>query len=474
MKSTAGKTKILATLGPASWSTDQIRALIRAGADAFRVNFSHGDGRTLGPVLERVREAADAEGAPIPVLADIQGPKLRIGDLPEDGVLLHEGERFTLTSRQVRGSEQIVHTPHKEIPEHLTTGDRIYLADGTIKLEVEKVKDGDVHTRVTTGGHLFSHKGINLPGIDLPFLDTITGKDERDLSFIAGAGFDMVAVSFVRRGRDLERARQIMGAVKIPVMAKVERPEAIQNIEDILAASDGILIARGDLGVELPLEQVPILQKELLQRAARAGKWAVVATQMLASMVSSPRPTRAEATDVVNAILDGADTIMLSEETAAGHYPAKAVETMANLARTVETSTACEIFRPKIEIEGFAGGAAGAAVSASERLGAKAIVTLAGSGTTALLVSKQRPRLPILALSADPGALRRLNALWGVHPVQIPHKAEFEEQIREADQYLIGNQWAREGETVVVVAALPLGEGREPNTIFFHDVGGPV
>ncbi len=468
------KTRIIATLGPGSSSTEKIRALLRAGADCLRVNFSHGDGPALEPLLHAAREAAGLEGLPIPILADIQGPKLRIGELPPEGVVLREGAPFAITSARVPGDAFRVSAPHPELAGQVRPGTHIFLADGTIELVVEKAGGSDIQTRVLTGGRLFSHKGLNLPGLALNFLSTLTPKDRKDLEFIARAGFDMVAVSFVRSAADIREARRLLGGAKIPVMAKIERPEAIEKLAEILEASDGIMLARGDLGVEMALERLPVLQKDILAQAAQRGKWVIVATQMLLTMVSSPRPTRAEVSDVANAILDGADAVMLSEETATGNYAPEAVAFMAKIAREIEAADSERILRPRSENAGFAGSAAGAAVLAAERLGAKAIVTLAGSGLSALLVSKQRPRQPIVALSAHPGTLRRLNVLWGVYPVEIAEKAPAEEQMRMADQFLLKEGWAKKDEPIVVVAALPLGQGRETNTIRFHRIGSQV
>lgn len=467
------KTKIIATLGPASDEPETIARLLAAGADCFRINFSHGDGESLKPLYDAARAAALESGYPIPMLADIQGPKLRIGDLPEEGIMLHSGGHFVLTTRDVPGNEREVHTPHEELIADVSPGAVIYLADGTIRLRVEEVSDTDVRTSVLTGGPLFSHKGVNVPGVSLSSLPTLTEKDEHDLKSVVELGFDMVAISFVRSADDIHHARELLGNVKLPVMAKIERPEALTNLDEILEASDGIMLARGDLGVELPLERVPVVQKDVLCRAARAGKWVIVATQMLGSMVSSPRPTRAEASDVANAILDGADTIMLSEESATGDYPVEAVETMVRISREIEGSEA-EIVRASSDLADFAGGASGAAVHAAERLEASAIVTLAGSGLTALLVSKQRPRLPILALSENRATLRRLNVLWGVLPVAIAEKASVEDQILTADARLKEGGFAADGDTIVIVAALPLGQGRQTNTIRFHRIGEPV
>ncbi len=468
-------TKIIATLGPASLSVDAIRTLLRAGASCCRLNFSHGDGASLAPLMANVREAARLERRHVAILADIQGPKLRIGRMPAAGALLIEGNAFTLTRRDVPGDDTIVRTEHEELAQDAPPGTRILLADGAIELEVDSTDElNDVHCRVITGGRLFSHKGLNLPGRAL-HTETLTEKDRRDLQFLATTDVDMVAISFVRRAADLELARELLGnGRKTPVIAKLERPEALERLDEILDASDGVMVARGDLGVELPFEQVPLVQKRVLARAAERGRWTIVATQMLQSMVLARRPTRAEASDVMNAVLDGADAVMLSEETAVGENSVLAVKAMDALTRAAEQAerrgSGADL---GAEAHSFSVGAAGAAVAAAARLAARAIVTLSGSGLTALQVSKWLPPLPIVALSSTPATLRRLDLLRGVQPLEIAHRAELEDQLAHADAFLLGAGWAQVGDVVVTVGAMPLGAGRETNTIRFHRVRAP-
>jgi pyruvate kinase len=450
-----------------------MRRLIQAGADCFRLNMSHGDGESMQPLVDRAREAARLEGRFLPLLADIQGPKLRIGQMPRDGVTLHDGEAFMLTSRQVEGTPAQVHSPYENLAQDVEPGALILLADGTLMLRVERVDGGDVHTRVINGGRLYSNKGINLPGraISIP---TLTHKDELDLAYAAHAGIDLVAISFVRSPDDIHLARKLLDTKNIPVMAKLERPEALTALDEILNVSDGIMVARGDLGVELPFERVPIMQKQILVRARALGKWAVVATQMLGSMVLSHRPTRAEASDVVNAVLDGADAVMLSEETATGADPSKAVNAMKSLALHAEAHEhALPLNRDADEQESFAAGVAISAVSSAEHIRARAIVTLAGSGYTALHMSKRRPRVPIIALGSYEPTLRRLAVLHGVTPISIEKRGDFEAQLQTADNYLLSKGFANVGDTVVVAAAIPLGQHKEPNTIRFHRVRRP-
>jgi pyruvate kinase len=465
------KSKIIATLGPATGSVDKIRALIRAGVDIFRLNFSHGDGPALEPLIDAVRNAERLERATVPILADIQGPKLRVGKMPSEGVTLLEGAPFVITRREVPGSEREVHTPYEHITDDVLPGSRILLADGSIELVAERVDGDDVLCQVVAGGRLYSNKGLNLPDTRLS-VQSLTDKDRRDLAYLAGAEVEIVAISFVRTARDIREARALLGARKVTVIAKLERPEALDNLDEILEAADGVMVARGDLGVELPFERVPTAQRMILDRAAKKAKWAVVATQMLGSMVLNRRPSRAEVTDVAHAVSDATDALMLSEETATGKHPIEAVEAMVRIAREAELLPTAKRLDYEPELSSFAAGAAGAAVAAARRLGAKAIVTLAGSGLTALLVSKFRPDQPIIALSANEATLRRLNGLWGTVPVRIDDVYDMEKQLELADRFLVDEGWAKPGEAVVMVAAVPLGESRQTNTIRFHTIRG--
>ena len=463
-------TTIIATIGPASASIESIRAVIAAGANCCRINFSHCDGEAMAPTLHSIREAASLERQPVAVLADIQGPKLRVGQLPTDGVTLVEGQPFSLFSREVQGDARGVHTSYPYLAKDLEPGATILLADGAIELAVEHIESGDVHCRVVSGGKLFSRKGLNLPGRRLS-IETLTEKDKRDLEYISTTDIDLVAVSFVRKAADLQSARAALGSGVRPLVAKLERPEALDNLDEILAASDGVMVARGDLGVELSFDRVPIVQKMILKRAMIHGRSAVVATQMLGSMVHARRPSRAEASDVVNAILDGADAVMLSEETATGSDPANAVQAMATLCRAGEAYER-EGHRPVVDQsnQSFAAGSASAAVSAAAQVGAKAIVTLAGSSASALLVSKCRPPVPIVAMASSDASLRLMNLLRGTWPVLVPKDSDVETQLGFADRYLLEHGWAKGGDVIVMVAAIPLGEGRETNTIRFHRV----
>lgn len=463
------KTRIIATIGPASNDLETVRKLIRAGADCFRINFSHGNGETMTPVINLIRQAEEQEGVYVPILADIQGPKIRVGKLPREGVTLVEGSRFIITTEKMEGTDSMVYTPYDRLTDDVSPGDRILLADGSIELRAESIEGNQVNCTILVGGRLYSNKGINLPDSSLS-VDTLTQKDRDDLAFISKSDIDIVAISFVRSAHDIIRAQTLLDNSRIPIVAKLERPEALEHLNEILEISDGVMVARGDLGVEMEFDQVPTLQKEILRRAALRGKWSVVATQMLGSMVLNSRPTRAEVSDVAYAVMDGADAVMLSEETAAGNHPVKAVEAMARIVSTAakETQPPTEGFES--DIVSFAAAAAGAAVSAASRLNARAIVSLAGSGTTGLLLSKWHPRIPVFALGSVKDVLRRMNLLRGVIPFYIDGKYDMEQQLAFVDKVLLQRGFAEPGEVVIVVAAFPLGEKKETNTIRFHKV----
>lgn len=468
------RTKIIATLGPASRHPDVIEALVRAGADGFRLNFSHiNSPEEAEPVIATARRVAERVGVPIPLIADIQGPKLRVGAMPDEGVLLREGQRYILRCGAMEiGNEEAAPCKYEQLADDVSEGTAILLADGRLELVVDRVDGRDVVCTVRSGGRLYSRKGINVPHTRLS-VDTLTEKDRADLKFIASTDIDIVAVSFVRRAEDIELARSILGQTRarVPVMAKLELPEVLDVLDEVMDASDGVMIARGDLAVEAPFESVPRLQKRILERARAKGKWSIVATQMLGSMVLNSRPSRAEVSDVVNAVLEGTDALMLSEESATGEHPVAAVDAMNRIALEAESM----LLKPdaggvEVDATSFSSGAAQAAVGAADRLGAKAIVALAGSGPTALAVSKWQPVAPVVALSAKDETLRRLNLLRGVRPVRLDGIQSFEDQLITADAYLIDRGWAEPGDVTVAVAAVPLGSAEQTNTIRFHHV----
>lgn len=471
-------TKILATLGPVSSSSEKIRELIDAGADAFRLNFSHGSHEQHEELIRSIREEASASGKFIPIVADIQGPKIRIGEViaPFD---LRDGDSFTITTREVEGTQQIVSTPFSPLPREVRPGNRIMINDGLVELRVTRIDGEDVETEVLHGGPISSKKGMNFPDSELS-IPAITEKDRLDLRFAAEQRVDYVAASFVRRREDIEQIRQILsehGQREIFVIAKLEKAQAIENLESILEVSDGVMVARGDLGVELPPERVPIIQKRVLEAASRWGRFAITATQMLESMTTNSRPTRAEASDVANAIFDGSDAVMLSAETASGAHPVDSVKMMARIVLTAEQNPELSLrsgrvprFHPT-EGNDFTDPLAGAANYTAEEIDAKLIVVFTTSGFTARLMSKFRPKAPIVALTRLTGAARKMNLLWGVTPRVLKDVGEFHEQIvASVDRYLLQQGLAVEGDRIVILMGSPIYEKALTNLLRVHRV----
>lgn len=471
-------TKILATLGPVSSSKEVIGKLIEAGADAFRLNFSHGTHEQHEALIRTIREEAARSGRFIPIVADIQGPKIRIGEVP-DPFDLREGERFTITTRQVEGNSRIVSTPFEPLPREVRPGHRIMINDGLVELRVITVDGQDVETEVLHGGPVASKKGMNFPDSELT-IPAITEKDRIDLRFAAEQHVDYVAASFIRRREDIDHIRAILtehGEREIFVIAKLEKAQAIENLESILEVSDGVMVARGDLGVELPPERVPIIQKRVLEAASRWGRFAITATQMLESMTSHSRPTRAEASDVANAIFDGSDAVMLSAETASGAHPVESVQMMSRIVMTAEQNSELSIrsgrvprFQPA-EGNDFTDPLAGAANYTAEEIDAKLIVVFTTSGFTARLMSKFRPRAPIVALTRLSGVARKMNLLWGVTPRVLKDVGEYHEQIvASVDRVLLEEKLAEEGDRIVILMGSPIYEKTLTNLLRVHRV----
>src|SRR5262245_22796289 len=463
------RTKIVCTIGPASRSPEALSQLVAAGMDVARLNFSHGSHAEHAAVIVAVRAIAESAGRSVAILQDLAGIKLRIGDIAGGGAVLASGAPFTLTAREVPGDAREVSVNEASLPRFVRAGDRLLLRDGEIELFVEHSEDADIRCRVVTGGTLTSHKGISLPST--PFgAPGLTAKDREDLAFGIAHGVDYVALSFVRTAEDVRAARAFLDdrGAKVPLVAKIEKREAISRIDEILAAADGLMVARGDLGVETPLEHVPLLQKMLIDRANRAGKPVITATQMLLSMVESPRPTRAEVGDVANAILDGTDAVMLSEETAAGSYPAEAVATMRRIAEDTETAFPYETWMRRFEdksLQSMPEAVAGAACELAEHIGASVIVAWTESGATARLVARHRPRRPILALSTVPATARRLALVWGVIPALAESGASTDAMLETAPGIAVAAGLLRAGETAVITAGIPMGVAGSTNLI---------
>jgi len=453
------KTKIVCTLGPASANLRIVRRMVRAGMDAARLNFSHGTHAEHSELLKKVRRAARDAGRPVAVIQDLSGPKLRIGEIAGDSVELKPGQRFVLTARQVPGNGQVVSVNHPSLPRELQSGDVVLLADGMIELKVQKIEDEDVICRVVIGGRLSSRKGINVPQRRLS-IKAFTEKDRADLLWGIRNGVDLVAVSYVRCAEDLNEVRAFLDrhGARIPLIAKIEKHEALADLDDVIRAADAVMVARGDLGVDVPLEEVPGIQKRIIRRAAQMGRPVITATQMLRSMVDNPRPTRAEVTDVANAVLDGADATMLSEETAAGRYPVRAVEVMSRIITAVEGDFAHRHWRESLEgaHASVSSAVAYAACELAERVGAAAIVACTCSGRTAINVSRLRPTLPIFGATPNLPVYQRLALARGVVPVLIPHAESDDALIRAVDHYLVEQGLVSPGERVVLAAGVPV------------------
>ncbi len=459
--------KVVATLGPASSDYEMIRALFEAGADLFRLNMSHGSHEEVAKRHEIIRHIERESGRPIGILADLQGPKLRAGVFREGSAELREGARFRFDLDETPGDETRVNLPHPEIFEAVKPGNSILVDDGKIRLRVDAVEDGHIDTTVVVGGRISNRKGVNVPDAILP-LAALSEKDRRDLDFVCELGVDWVALSFVQRPEDVLEARERIDG-RAAVLAKIEKPAAVLAFDDILAVSDGIMIARGDLGVEMPVEAVPPIQKRLIRLCRHAAKPVIVATQMLESMVHSPVPTRAEVSDVANAIYEGTDAVMLSAESAAGAYPVEAVRTMNNVAIEVEHD---ENYRQIIEAtrsgerRSVADAITVAAREIAETTDVKAICCFTQTGTTALKVARERPRVPIIALTPLPSTARRLTLSWGAHCVITEGKVErFKMAVVNAARTAKEEGFADEKDNIIVTAGVPFNHPGTTNII---------
>jgi pyruvate kinase len=452
------RTKILATLGPASEERPMIEQLILGGADGFRLNFSHGTHESFYPLFDRIRLLAAHHYRPVSILQDLQGPKIRIGLLENhEPVLLEPGKPLVITTRDITGNRDIVSTTYQGLPDDVRAGDTILLDDGAIELKALAVNGTEVGTEVVTGGLLKERKGMNLPGVNIS-APSLTEKDIVDAKFGVEMSVDYIALSFVRSARDVITLKNLLNDwnhPEIKVIAKIEKPEAVKNLQEILEVSDGVMVARGDLGVEMPAEKVPLIQKMIIERANKAEKMVFTATQMLESMVTNIRPTRAEASDVANAILDGTDVVMLSQETAIGKHPVKAVRTMASIAKYTESDE--EIFsytehiRPQ-KLTNFTHGIVHSARAASIQMKAKAIMVFTESGTTARLASCQRPPCPIYAFTPIESTYRQLALVWGVFPFLFDPISSTDEMIRKGVEILTHSGEVQKGDVIIIVS----------------------
>jgi len=455
------KTKIVCTIGPASGSTSVIEELIRAGMNVARLNFSHGTLEEHAGYIRNIRKAASKLNIPVAILQDLAGPKIRTGKLGKKEVRLKEGAGFTLTTAKVRGNEHSVTVNLPELAENVKRGDVIFLNDGAIKLEVVNTTRDAVRCRVILGGVLGWEKGVNVPGVNLK-IPSCTEKDFHDLSFGIEHEVDFVALSFVREARDMLRVRNFLKkrGADIPLIAKIEKWEALENLDNILAASDGLMVARGDLGIEIPLERVPLAQKEIIRKCNHAGKPVITATQMLESMINAPHPTRAEVTDIANSIFDGTDAIMLSGETAIGHYPVEAVQVMMKIALNTEAALPYSkmLLDKGADLEPKTDDAISyAACHTAHQLGAAAIVAFTSSGSTARRVAKYRPGIPILSATPSSRQRRRLLISWGVYPYEIAEPSSIADLLAQGSRLSLETGVARKGDLIVITAGIPIG-----------------
>src|SRR6266567_2052 len=475
------RTKIVCTIGPASNSQEKLEQLMRAGMNVARLNFSHGTHDEHALVIERVRVIAARLGCSIAILQDLQGPKIRTGTLQCcQPVRLLDGAALTVTTRPIVGDAQVVSTTYKQLPEDIKAGDRILLDDGLIELCALGANATDVHCQVVHGGLLKEHKGINLPGVAVS-APALTEKDRDDLRFGLLHDVDYVALSFVRRPEDVLEAKEYIRSFLLergekqaqaapPLIAKLEKPEAIARLDEILDVVDGVMVARGDLGVEMPLEKVPLIQKRIISRCNDLGLPVITATQMLESMITNPRPTRAEASDVANAILDGTDAVMLSAETAAGAYPVEAVQMMVRIAQETEAGNGTAR-QPQCKRLTQAHAVSHAARALTEEASVQAIVVFTRSGISAHLISKDRPRTPILAYTPSERVYRRLALWWGVWPHHIAMQGTTEELIALVERRLQEDNLIQRGEHVVIMGGMPIASRARTNFVKLHRVG---
>jgi pyruvate kinase len=460
------RAKIVSTLGPATDNLESVRELVAAGVDVFRLNMSHGDHSDHARRLGFIRQTATEAGRTIGCFADLQGPKIRL-DVFENGPhYLNEGDTFTITVRDIAGTATVCGTTLKTLPQDVHVGDSILLDDGKVALQAILVTEEDVVTRVTVGGYVSDHKGINLPGVAVS-VPALSEKDKADLRWALKAGVDMVALSFVRSADDVDTVHRIMTeeGVRVPVIAKIEKPQALENLDDIIDAFDAFMVARGDLGVELPLEQVPIAQKRIISAARKWAKPVIVATQMLESMIDNPRPTRAEASDVANAILDGADAVMLSGETAVGKYPVVTVLTMGRIVEATEEAGVERIEHIQWDPHTAGGVIAKAAAEVAERVEAKFLVAFTQSGDTGRRLSRLRTKTPVLAFTPIEQVSRQLALSWGVQSHVIESYDTREKMERSVGERLTAVNQVKKGDRIVIVSGRPGPRSGQTNNL---------
>lgn len=474
------RTKIVATMGPACTSPDILKAMMEAGANVFRLNFSHGSHEEKAQTVSHIRQISRERRQAVAILGDLQGPKMRVGQLQNGAVELKAGHMVCITTQPCLGTDQCFSTDYQALPQDVKPGDTILLDDGLLQLRVDSATSCQVHCHIEHGGILRDRKGINLPGVSVS-APSFTQKDKEDLFFCLEQELDYVALSFVRTPHDILQLKHLLwqDRQEIPVIAKIEKPEAVDNIDAILEQSDGIMVARGDLGVELPAERVPLLQKQIIRKSNQAGKPVITATQMLESMVTNPCPTRAEVSDVANAILDGSDALMLSAETASGGFPVAAVALMARVCADVETDPQLkeQVFHPIPEVRGYRRlpeAIAQAACRVAENVDAKAVLAFTQTGYSASLVSKYRPALPIFAVTPAQSVRRRLALFAGVSSMKVAIEGDTEAQIQRVEETVLAAGVLQRGDVVVITMGSPVSAPGTTNLLKVHRLGtGP-
>ncbi|UWP84367.1 pyruvate kinase [Dactylosporangium fulvum] len=465
------RAKIVCTLGPATSSAERIRGLVDAGMDVARLNFSHGSHEDHAAVYNLVREAAVAAGRSVGILADLQGPKIRLGRFADGPHEWRTGDTVVITSEDILGTRDRVSCTYKKLPQEVKPGDRLLIDDGKVAVEVTGVTGNDITVLVTEGGPVSNNKGVSLPNVAVS-VPALSEKDAEDLRFALRLGADWIALSFVRSPDDIKLVHEIMDeeGIRRPVLAKVEKPEAVAALEPIVNAFDGVMVARGDLGVEMPLEHVPLVQKRAVQLCREQAKPVIVATQMLDSMIENARPTRAEASDVANAVLDGADAVMLSGETSVGRYPILTVSTMARIIATTESGS---LSVPRLQHDPRTKGGAltSAASNIARNIGAKALVAFSQTGDTVRRLARLHCELPLLAFTPEPTVRNQLTLSWGVQTFDVPFVAHTDEMFKQVDMALVGLPWLSPGDDVVIVAGSPPGTPGSTNTLRVHVLG---
>jgi pyruvate kinase len=469
---TARRAKIVCTLGPATASRESVRALVEAGMDVARLNFSHGTREEHAQAYQWVREASDSTGRAVGVLLDLQGPKIRLGHFERGAVTLKEGDEFVITTEPIAGDWRRASTTYAALARDVHAGDTLLLDDGNVQLEVIATDGTEVRCRVIDGGVVSDHKGINLPGVSVS-TPALTEKDLDDLRFGLGLRVDLVALSFVRGPEDVDPVRRVMdeAGARLPVIAKLEKPEAVANLEAIVKAFDGLMVARGDLGVEIPLEQVPFVQKRAVQLAREYGRPVIVATQMLESMISHARPTRAEASDVANAVLDGADALMLSGETSVGAHPIEAVEIMARIIAASEKESVGRLPRLERKPSNRQEAIAAAAVQAARDLNARALVAFTETGSTARRMASHREPIPMLAFTTEPVVRSQLALVWGTETFVVPRVSHTDDLIAQVDRSMLELGRGQANDLVAIVAGMPPGTTGTTNMLRVHRLG---